>query len=335
MGTMIQSYGSPKPTIAARASPTGRATSRATTTCWPSRARDHRRHPRAVPRGRRRHHRDQHLQLHPHLHGRLRHGVAGVRAERGRGRDWPAAWPTSSRPRTRRAPVRGRRARPDQPHRLALAGRERPGFPQRHLRRAGDRLRRGSARACSTAAPTSCWSRRSSTRSTPRRRCSRSSRCFESRAMRVPVMISRHHHRRQRPHAVGTDDGGVLELRVPRQPISHRPQLRPRRRSSCAPTCRSSPASPTRRQRAPERRPAQRLRRLRRVARRSWPTHRRVGRSGLLNIVGGCCGTTPAHIRAIAAGGAKVAPRAGSPRWRRAAPGGARAARRSAPTRTS
>jgi 5-methyltetrahydrofolate--homocysteine methyltransferase len=33
-------------------------------------------------------------------------------------------------------------------------------------------------------------------------------------------------------------------------------------------------------------------------------------RSGLVNIVGGCCGTTPAHIAAIAAAVSGVAPRA-------------------------
>ncbi|HRJ02400.1 MAG TPA: homocysteine S-methyltransferase family protein [Hyphomonas sp.] len=34
------------------------------------------------------------------------------------------------------------------------------------------------------------------------------------------------------------------------------------------------------------------------------------GKSGLVNIVGGCCGTTPAHIAAIAKAAAKAAPRA-------------------------
>ena len=33
-------------------------------------------------------------------------------------------------------------------------------------------------------------------------------------------------------------------------------------------------------------------------------------RDGLINIVGGCCGTTPEHIRAIAAAVAKYPPRA-------------------------
>ena len=52
----------------------------------------------------------------------------------------------------------------------------------------------------------------------------------------------------------------------------------------------------------PERRPAERVRRLRRDSRDD--TSRCLGefaRDGLVNIVGGCCGTTPEHIRAIAA----------------------------------
>jgi 5-methyltetrahydrofolate--homocysteine methyltransferase len=38
-------------------------------------------------------------------------------------------------------------------------------------------------------------------------------------------------------------------------------------------------------------------------------TLREFATSGLVNIVGGCCGTTPDHIRAIAAAVAGVAPR--------------------------
>ena len=33
-------------------------------------------------------------------------------------------------------------------------------------------------------------------------------------------------------------------------------------------------------------------------------------RDGLLNMVGGCCGTTPAHIKAIAEAVSNIAPRA-------------------------
>ena len=52
--------------------------------------------------------------------------------------------------------------------------------------------------------------------------------------------------------------------------------------------------------RVPERRPAQRARRLRRDARTDRCVRRRVRRGRTLNMVGGCCGTTPAHIGAIA-----------------------------------
>ena len=51
----------------------------------------------------------------------------------------------------------------------------------------------------------------------------------------------------------------------------------------------------------PQRRPAQRVRRVRRGARADRRRAREFADSGLVNIVGGCCGTTPAHIGAIAA----------------------------------
>ena len=46
-----------------------------------------------------------------------------------------------------------------------------------------------------------------------------------------------------------------------------------------------------------------------------WPeemaaTLKEFATSGLLNLVGGCCGTTPAHIKAIAEAVAGVPPRA-------------------------
>ena len=70
----------------------------------------------------------------------------------------------------------------------------------------------------------------------------------------------------------------------------------------------------------PERRPAERLRRVRRDAcetadlrAASSPT------SGLVNIVGGCCGTTPEHIAHIARGGRRPCRRASRRSSRRAA----------------
>ena len=38
-------------------------------------------------------------------------------------------------------------------------------------------------------------------------------------------------------------------------------------------------------------------------------TLKEFAQSGLLNLVGGCCGTTPAHIQAIAEAVAGIAPR--------------------------
>ena len=65
-----------------------------------------------------------------------------------------------------------------------------------------------------------------------------------------------------------------------------------------------------------ERRPAERVRRVRRAARRdrrsccaTSPT------SGFVNIVGGCCGTTPDHIAAIAAAVEGVAAAVAARRW--------------------
>jgi hypothetical protein len=58
---------------------------------------------------------------------------------------WPARWPTATAP--RQAALRRRRARPDQPHRVDLAGRQRPGLPQRRLRHPGDGLCRVHPRA--------------------------------------------------------------------------------------------------------------------------------------------------------------------------------------------
>ena len=55
----------------------------------------------------------------------------------------------------RQAALRRRRARPDQPHRLDLARRQRPRRAQRHLRRSSSRPTSSRPTAWSTAAPTS------------------------------------------------------------------------------------------------------------------------------------------------------------------------------------
>ena len=93
-------------------------------------------------------------------------------------------------PRRQTPAVRGRRAGPDQPQRVALAGRERSRLPQRHVRRAGGHLYRGRARPDRRRRRPAARSRPSSTRSTPRRRSSRVEGLFERLGQRLPVMIS-------------------------------------------------------------------------------------------------------------------------------------------------
>ena len=119
-----------------------------------------------------------------------------------------------------------------------------------------------------------------------------------------------HDHRPLRPHAVGPDADRVLALGPPRAAVHRRAQLRARRRGDARASSPSSPTSPTRSS-APIRTPACRTSSAATTrARSSWRRSSRSSpREGLLNVVGGCCGTTPDHIRAIAAAVAKYPPR--------------------------
>ena len=114
------------------------------------------RDPPRLPAGRFRPDRDQHLQRAADLAGRLRHGVAGLRAEL---RIRPAR-PCRLRRRRGRgsgpAAIRRRRARTDQPDRVDLTGRQRPGCPERHLSPSSSRPTWSRRTDWSTAAPTCC-----------------------------------------------------------------------------------------------------------------------------------------------------------------------------------
>ena len=65
---------------------------------------------------------------------------------------------------------------------------------------------------------------------------------------------------------------------------------------------------------------AKRVRSLRRKPGDNGRADGRICRFGIVNIVGGCCGTTPDHIRAIAAAVAGKKPRANSDRAAASAP---------------
>ena len=167
--------------------------------------------------------------------------------------------------------ARRARARPTRTG-LDLARRQRPRQAQRHLRPSSSRPTSSRPAAWSTAAPTCCSSRRSSTPSTPRPRSSPLETLFEEHGRRWPVIISGtitdasgrtlsgqvteafwNSVRHARPLAVGLNCAlGAAEMRpVPRRALPGR-----RHASSPAtptPACPTRSASTTRR---PTRRPA-------------------------------------------------------------------------------
>ena len=85
------------------------------------------------------------------------------------------------------------------------------------------------------------------------------------------------------------------------RPLVRGAELRPRRAGDAALPRRDRPGRGHLRLLLPQRRAAQRLRGVRRSRRGDRSDRRGVRRLGLLNLVGGCCGTTPQHIGAIAA----------------------------------
>ncbi|VFT33819.1 Uncharacterised protein [Pseudomonas aeruginosa] len=222
-------------------------------------------HREGLPRRRRRHPRDQYLQRHPGVPGRLRHAVAGLRTQRRRGAPGSPGGGREDRRDPGQAALRRRRARPDQPHLLDFPGREQPRLPQRHLRRAGGELRRGDPRPD-----------RGRRRPDPDRDHLRHPQC-QGGDIRRPGRVRgtrrgaadhdlRDHHRRLRPHPVGPDHRGLLELGAACPADLGRPELRPRRQGIAAvhrgtvDQGRHPCLGP------PQRRPAERLRRIRRIA---------------------------------------------------------------------
>ena len=274
--------------------------------------------------GRRRHRRDQHLHRDLDRAGRLRHGGPRLR-------DQPRRRP--ARPRgVRRGrdrgppPLRGRlaRARPTAPRRSPRTSTTRA--PATSPSRSWSRPTSSRRAASSTAAPTCSSSRRSSTPSTPRPRSSRSRPLFEEHGRRWPVIMSGtitdasgrtlsgqvteafwNSVRHVRPLAVGLNCAlGAADMRPYVAELAR-----------LADTFVSShpnaglPNAFGEYDESPEQMAA---------------TLGEFAASGLVNIVGGCCGTTPAHIEAIAEAADGAAPRIPGRAPARHAPGRARAA---------
>ena len=145
-----------------------------------------------VPGGGGRHRRDEHVRRQPRGDGGVRPAAgAGRRRSTPRRSPVPAGPPTSSTERT-----------PDRPR--FVAGSIGPttkqtaistkvddaGYRGDDVRRDGRVVLRPGRRRWSKRASTSCCPRRSSTRSTSRRACSRIEKYFDERGRRVPVMVS-------------------------------------------------------------------------------------------------------------------------------------------------
>ena len=230
------------------------------------------------------------------------------------------------------AALRRRRARPHQPDRVDLPGRQRPGRPQRHLRRAGRGVPRGGQR------PRRRRRRPAAGRDDLRHPQREGGDLRPRDALRGarPALAGhhlRHHHRRQRAHPVRPDHRGVLELRAPRparSPSASTARSVPPRCGRTSPSCRGWPTCFV--SCYPNAGPAQRVRRVRRDAggdgRRARPVRRRrpgQHRRRLLRH------HPRAHPRDRRRGAGHGAPRAGPSR---PAPCASRAWSRSPSTRT-
>ena len=121
-------------------------------------------------------------------------------------------------------------------------------------------------------------------------------------------------HRSQRPHALRPDGRGVLGVDRPRAAVLGRDQLRAGRARNAPVPGRPRARRRHARQLLSQRRPSERVRPVRRNPGRNRRAPAEFAEAGLVDIVGGCCGTTPDHIRAIAEAVAGIRPRtAGTP----------------------
>ena len=199
--------------------------------------------------------------------------------------------------------------RADEPHRLALAGRQRPGRAQRRLRGARERLPGGGPRP--RRGRRGPAGHRDHLRHAQRQGRHLRRRVALGRAGLPPAAHrQRHHHRPLRPHALGPDRGRLLEQRAPRAAAGGGPQLRAGRASSCGPTPRSWPGiADTFLSLYPNAGLPNAFGDYDESPADTADVLGGLAADGVLNIVGGCCGTGPEHVAAIAAAVRGLAPR--------------------------
>ena len=217
------------------------------------------------------------------------------------------------------AAVRRRLDRPDEPDAVDFAGRQQPGAPRVDLRRGEGRVQ-GADRAGSIDGGCDLLLARNDLRHAERqggarRRIDEASatrtveraECHED---RLPLMISVTVTDRSGRTLSGQTIDAFWASVAARAAVQRRHQLRARRARHAAVPGRARRAGRLLRQLLSERRAAQRLRPVRRAAASDRGTSPRIrARSGFVNIVGGCCGTTPDHIAAIAKAVERLPPR--------------------------
>ena len=163
-------------------------------------------------------------------------------------------------------PLRRRRARPHQPHRVAVARRQQPRLSRRNLRRVAGRLRRADTR------PHRRRRRPHSDRNDLRhaeRQGGHLRLRGDLRRARKPAAADDlgHDHRPLGTHALRPNADRFLALGPPCAPLHHRPQLRPRSERDARTSGGDFRRGRYARLRLSQRRPAQRLRPVRREPR--------------------------------------------------------------------
>ena len=190
------------------------------------------------------------------------------------------------------------------------AGRQRSGRPQRHLGRARGRLPRSRPPGLIEGGADILLIETIFDTLNAKAAIAAVQSLFEELGERAAADHLGDDRRRVRPDAVGPDRRGVLAQHPPRRPAASSGSTARSGRSSSASTstsCRASPTGPSRPTRTPACRTswAATTRRPRQMAEAlgEWARH------GLLNVAGGCCGSTPDHVAAIAAAVAGLPPR--------------------------
>ena len=288
-------------------------------------------HPRRVLRGRRRHRDDEHVHGDDDRPGRLRPRRGRRRGDEPRGRAARACGRGRVAGQDGEPALRRRLRRAAQRLALAVAEGRRPRVPRRDLRRGRRGVRApdaGAARRRRRPAPDRDGLRHAEREGRDRRRAGRRA--------RAAALALVHRRRPERPQPLGPDGRGVLDLGRARAAARRRRQLLARRGARCARSSRTSRRS--RRRGSPAIRTPGLPNELGLHDEQPEDTSRFLGefaRDGLVNIVGGCCGTTPEHVRQIAAAVDGVAPRDGPERRAAHALQRPRAARAAQRTRIS